>query len=480
MADDPRDTPAPKTPWLEVFAAAAIAVLHAVALSGRLHPDEVYQSLEPALHKAFGYGILAWEWIAPADPAHATQPWGIRNWAVPTLFAWLLQAAHALGIDSVWGRRVVLALPQWALHAAMLGAAWRFAARRVGATLARPALWLLAVYAPVVWFGGRTMSEAFSVAFLAWGLERLDDEADTRWHQAFLGGLLLGCAQVTRYGSAAVIVPAMLWLLVTRRWRTFGLATLGGLVVAVALGALDLATWGEWFHSMRAYVEFNVLSGKAAQSFGALPAWWYVTCFVVAPWAVLGLVLWRWNTPARSWLFVAAALGYLAAISATSHKEERFLYPTLVLLAIAGTPAFVEWAWRRRAVPTVRIVTVLLVLGNVGFFVFPNPFAPQRKEQFQLERLASRDATGLILMNEGQWGAGGYFYAGGNKPWCTCDFPRDPCFQYFARDPRVNRAVYWSNANPAEGTRDQDSIAAFEAFGFRVLETRGQATLLGR
>lgn len=480
MADDARDTTAPKTPWLEVFAAASIAILHAVVLSGRLHPDEVYQSLEPALHKAFGYGILAWEWVTPPEPVRHLQPWGIRNWAVPTLFAWLLQGAHALGIDSVWGRRVVVALPQWALHAAMLGAAWRFAARRVGDKLARPALWLLALYAPVVWFGGRTMSESFSVAFLAWGLERLDDEADARGYQAFLGGLLLGCAQVTRYGSAAVIAPAMLWLLVTRRWRVFGFATAGGLVVAVALGALDLATWGEWFHSFRAYVDFNVLSGKAAQSFGALPAWWYLPRLLLAPWAVLGLVLWRWNKPARSWLFVAAAVGYLAAISATSHKEERFVYPTLVLLSLAGTPAFVEWVWRRRAVPTVRIVTLLLVLGNVACFVFPNPFAPQRKEQFQLERVASADATGLILMNEGQWGAGGFFYAGGNKPWCTCDFPRDPCFQVFGRDPRVNRAVYWSNANPAEGTRDQDSIAAFEAFGFHVLEQRGQATLLGR
>lgn len=478
---DASATPAPKkTPWPEVFAAASIALLHALVFSGRLHPDEVYQSLEPALHKAFGYGVLAWEWQVPADAARHVQAWGIRNWAVPTLFAWILQAAHALGVDSVWGRRIALALPQWALHAAMLGAAWRFAARRVGEKLARPALWLLAVYAPVVWFGGRTMSESFSVAFLAWGLERLDDDADSRWHVAFLGGLLLGFAQVTRYGSAAVILPAMLWLLVTRRWRSFAFATAGGLLVAFGLGLLDLVTWGEWFHSMRAYVEFNVVSGKAAQSFGALPAWWYLARMIVAPWAVLGLVLWRWNQPARSWLFLVAALGYLATISATAHKEERFLYPTLVLLAIAGTPAFVEWGWRRRKELVARVLVPLTVAAGGLYFVFPSPFAPQRQEQFQLERLASRDATGLILMNEGQWGAGGYFYVGDNKPWCTCDFPRDPCFQYFARDPRVNRAIYWSNADPAEGTRDQDSIAAFEAMGFRVLERRGQATLLGR
>lgn len=478
---DASDPPAPmKMPWLEVFAAASIAILHAVVFLGRLHPDEVYQSLEPALYKAFGYGVLAWEWQVPADAAHHAQPWGLRNWAVPTFFSWMLKAAHALGVDSVGGRRIAIALPQWALHAAMLGAAWRFAARRVGEALARPALWLVATYAPVVWFGGRTMSESFSAAFLAWGLERLDDEGDRRWQQAFLGGLLLGFAQVTRYGSAAVILPAMLWLLATRRWRSFAFAAAGGLLVALGLGLLDRLTWGEWFHSLRAYLQFNVISGRAAQAFGASPWWWYLTRLAVAPWAVLGLFLWRWSKPARSWLFLVASLGYFAAISATAHKEERFLYPALVLLAIAGTPAFVAWAWRRRRALAARVLAPLTVAGGLLFFVLPSPFAPQRQAQFQLLRRASKDATGLILMNEGLWGAGGYFYVGGNKPWCTCDFPRDPCFQAFARDLRVNRAIFWSNANPAEGARDQEALAAFEAFGFRVLERRGQATLLGR
>jgi hypothetical protein len=466
-------------PWLEVFGAALFAVLHAVVLSGRLHPDEVYQSLEPALNKAFGYGVMAWEWQVPPEPLRSQQPWGIRSWAVPTLFAWLFQAAHALGVDSVWGRRIAVALPQWALHAAMLGAVWRLSARRVGKKLARACLWLVAMYPPIVWFAGRTMSESFSVAFLVWGLERLDDAEDTRWTKAVLGGLLLGLAQLTRYGSAAVIVPAMLWLLATRRWRVFGFATSGGLVAALAMGAIDKATWGEWFHSFFAYVEFNVTSGRAAQTFGAEPTWYYGAHFFIAPWAALGLLLWRWNRAARSGLFVAAALGYLAAISATSHKEARFVYPTLVLLSVAGTPAFVEWFWRRRNDTFARVLAPLAIAGGLSFFVFPNPLAPQRKEQFQLERAASAEATGIVLMNEGLWGAGGYFYAGGNKPWCTCDFPQESCFQRAAHDARFNRGIYWSGG-PAEAERDAAAVAAFEAAGFRVVERRGQATLFAR
>lgn len=474
-----QESPPLRVPWLEVSVAAGLAVLHAVVVSGRLHPDEVYQSLEPALRKAFGYGVVAWEWVMPGDPAHHPQPWGLRNWAVPTLFAWLLQAAHALGIDSVWGRRVAVALPQWALHAAMLGAVWRLAARRVGAALARPSVWLVAAYAPVVWFGGRTMSESFSAAFLVWGLERLDDDAPG-WRAAFTGGALLGLAEVTRYGSAAAIAPAMLWLLVTRRWRAFGLAAAGGALVALGLGLLDLVTWGAWFHSLRAYLDYNLLSGQAARAFGAEPWWWYFARFAVAPWAALGLLLWRREARARTWMLLVPAVGYLAAITATAHKEARFLYPALVLLTVAGTPAFVGWVARRRTSAVALASGVAAVLGGVALYVVATPFAPQREAQFQLQRLASSEATGLVIMNEGLWGAGGFFYLGGDKPWCTCDFPHDGCFQAARRDARFNRAVYWSNADPREGTRDADAIAAFEAAGFHVLETRGQATLLAR
>jgi hypothetical protein len=474
------ETPTPKTPWAEVALAALPALFHALWFLGRLHPDEVYQSLEVALHKVYGFGIVAWEWQVPANTGPGAQPWGIRNWAVPGVIAGLFKLAAALGIDSVMGRRVLVALPQTALHAAMLAAVWRLAARRVGAPAARLALWLVALYGPVVWFGARTMSESLSVAFLVWGLERLDDEgaAPRGWA---LGGVLLGFAQVTRYGSAAVIAPAMLWLLVTRRWRPFAFATAGGLLVAAGLGLLDKVTWGEWFHSFIHYVRFNVLSSSAAQQFGALPWWHYLQRLLVAPWAAVGFWCWRGAPAQRAGLSVAAGVGYLLAISATAHKEDRFVYPTLVLLVVAAAPAFASWALARwKAGGAGRLAAGALAAAQLAFFVFPSPFDVQRKEQFQLTVKASRGATGLVVMNEGLWGAGGYFYLGRDIPWCTCDFPHDGCFQVAAKDARFNRGIYWSNGGEAERERDARSIAAFEQAGFRVVERRGQATYFER
>lgn len=470
LVDRPPTPPTPRTPWLEVLAAALPAALHAVFFLGRLHPDEIFQALEPALQHAFGFGVQAWEWRV-----------GLRNQAVPIFFSWFLRAAHSIGIDDVWWRRVVLEVPQYFLHAAMLGAVFRLSARRLDARLARWCLWLTALYGPIVWFGGRTMSESFSVAFLAWGIERLDDTEGkgTEDTASLLGGVLLGLAVVTRYGSAAVVAPAMLWLLLTRRFRTFSFATAGGLVVAVLLGALDRFTWGDWFHSFRAYVTFNVLTGEAATRFGAQPFWFYSgRLLLLAPWGALGLLLWRWEKPARAWMPFVAGLGYFLAISATPHKEDRFIYPTLVLLSLAGTPAFVAFVARRWEERRVQALLAAALLGGLAFFVFPTPWDPERKEQFQLEALASRTATGLVILNEGLWGTGGFFFLGRNIPWCQCDFPSEPCFVDAMRDQRVNRGLYWSSGNEPE--RDRIAQQAFERADFRLALVRGHAQLFER
>ena len=51
-------------PLLLALGCALPAALEAVLQLGRLHPDEVFQFLEPANVQAFGYGTLAWEWDA--------------------------------------------------------------------------------------------------------------------------------------------------------------------------------------------------------------------------------------------------------------------------------------------------------------------------------------------------------------------------------------------------------------------------------
>ena len=79
-------------------------------------------------------------------------------------------------------------------------------------------------------------------------------------------------------------------------------------------------------------------------------------------------------------------------------------------------------------------------------------------------------ATGLLIVNEGLWGSGGYFYLGKNIPWATCDWPSDFNFQRAMRDHRFNRCVSY----------DGRAISELQAAGFRLIDQIGLASILER
>ncbi len=455
--------------WLVLCTLAALPSIMAVAQLGRVHPDEVYQVLEPAWYRAHGYGVLAWEWKE-----------GIRNWAIPGLFSWLLRLCSALGIDHPLGYRTVLEVPQYALHLAALAAVERWSRRTLPMREAWLATALVALYRPVLDYAGRTLSEAFSAAFLVLAFERLaasesEESSARRFRRGAVAGALLGLAVVSRYGSMVFVLASLGWVLWRREWRVLGGWVAGGAAVALGLAVLDWLTWGAPLHSLWAYTRFNVFSGKAAEWFGSEPADFYVPLWlkVLPLWSWLGL--WGVLRRHRSALpFLVCSVLYVLAISATAHKEERFLYPAVVLWAVGTAPATVALLTSLRAIQT-RTVAVLgaLVLSVV---ILKRIDPPKKREHFQAIVRAARSpqARGLLILNEvpneDVWGAGGYFYIGRDIPWLTADRPEDDNFQAAMRDPTYNRVV----------TFRRMAVPALEQHGFSVVEQIGRATVLAR
>lgn len=441
---------------------ALVPAVVAVAELGRLHPDEVFQVLEPANLRAFGYGIVAWEWEV-----------GLRNWAVPGLFAGLLKLGDLLGVRDPLARRIWLELPLAALHFAMLLAVHRITARKLPARARAWALWsipLVGLFGPVVHFAGRTLSESYSTALVVLALERLESTDERGGLAAASGGALLGLAVVARYGTAVVVLAALAWLALNRSPRTLVVSAASGLAVALALGALDWATWGAPFHSFARYVEFNVVSGQAATQFGTEPWWFYLPqlgWLALCIWPALAFARSRRSEGSR--LLEFSALAYLVAISLTPHKEVRFCYPSLVLLLVAATPHWLALLARIQRVRAQQAV-VASVLAGPALLLFETPFQPERGAQFRMVVTASRSATGLVLVNEGVWGSPGYFYLGKNIPWFACDVPADERFIQAMATPTFNRAVTW----------DDRALAELRQAGFAVLKTDGRAKLLGR
>src|SRR3981081_4565196 len=66
---------------------------------GMSWPDEIYMSLEPGHHLAFGYGLLPWEYVQ-----------GARTWLLPFLVAVVMKASALLGVTEAPGYLWVLRL----------------------------------------------------------------------------------------------------------------------------------------------------------------------------------------------------------------------------------------------------------------------------------------------------------------------------------------------------------------------------------
>ncbi|MGQ0507022.1 MAG: glycosyltransferase family 39 protein [Myxococcaceae bacterium] len=438
--------------------------LLAVLQLGRIHPDEVYQALEPAYWRVHGYGVLAWEWQE-----------GIRNWFIPFVLAGLLKACGWLGISHPVGYRAVLELPQLGLHLASLAAIYRFFSRRLSPRASLMALITVGVYGPLLTFAGRTMSESISTSFFLIAVDLLDREpaAPNNRRSALVGGLMLGLTVVTRYGSSVLVLGALLWLLARRRFLTAGLAIAGGLVIAAGLAVLDWRTWGKPLHSFFAYLDYNVISGKGAQRFGAEPFTFY------------GHILLRWSA---FWIFPAlylevrqvlrersaslpllVAFFYLLAISITPHKEPRFVYPTLILLVVGTAPALFSWLDALTRADLRAALSSLILCASVSpFFFMPD----LRDDQFRalVKATRSEKATGLLIVNEGLWGAGGFFYLGKRIPWATCDWAADANFRGAMSSPVINRVI----------TFEGRELDALRANGFRVVDQIGRETILER
>jgi len=446
-----------------MFLLAAPASLVAVLQLGRLHPDEVYQALEPAYFRVHGYGILAWEWRD-----------GIRNWALPLALAALLKLCDVVQISNPRVYRAVLELPQLALHAWALGAAYRFARRRLdGERSALLATALIALWGMTLAFAGRTLGESISASFLLVAFEALDREEDDARAGA-LGGLALGLAVVARYGSAVFVLAGLASLALRRRWRALGAAVGAGAVVAAGLAALDWATWGRPLHSLLAYADFNVLSGRGAQTFGAAPPGFYAwPLFALTPlWVWPGLWLAASRERFRLSVPAAAAVLYVLAVAVTAHKESRFLYPAQALLALAAAPAFTRWALERAPRRREGLLAAAFASG-LGLFVLPPPdLADFRGDQFRAIVRAVRDpqASGLLIVGDGIWGVGGYFYVGKRIPWTVADSPQDRSFQDAVRAPQFNRAV----------TIEGHALAELQQAGFRITGQEGRETILAR
>ncbi|WP_224361480.1 hypothetical protein [Hyalangium versicolor] len=433
---------------LALLLGATLRVKLALTDDGIYWPDEVYQSLEPAHRLVFGYGLVAWEFIA-----------GARNWALPGLVAGLMGLARGLGLDTPAG---YLGFIKCVFALLGTGAAWgsyRLARSHGAVPLAAAAgASLVALSSVAIYFSPRAMSENASAVPVVWGLALALAPGASR-RVLVVSASLLGLAVMLRLQNGIFCVGLVALLAARRQWRDAGLA-LGLLTVwAFLFGLLDRLTWGSWFHSARVYLEFNFVQ-QGGNQWGTAPFEYYALVLLRAMKGVtlvaVGLsllALWR----ARGLALLAIVFYVLHAYQ--PHKELRFLIPLFPLVAaLAGVGLDVvlgEWKTFRIRAGLALIVAAMglgsavlasnLTFGDIGQYEQTRPQVSAYDDSGPINRLLEvagqqKDACGLKIEAPAHiaW-TGGYSYFHRNVPlyWFQGPDRGSGLFNYVITGPQV-------------------------------------------
>ncbi|HKQ45594.1 MAG TPA: hypothetical protein VJS47_09390 [Rhizomicrobium sp.] len=289
--------------------------------------DEIFQGPEAAHRLVFGYGLVPWEFA-----------YGTRSWIVALL------AAGPMAIAKQWGAGPELYLPLITALFASLGALTGLGVFLKARNFYGPAGAAAAAIAASCWidniyFGGRTLSEPLAAHLLILAV-LVAGPGVVRPAYLALGGFLAGAAFVTRLQIAPAIALLWLWPGVTK--QRFLLLSLGAAVALAGNALVDILTYGAPFAPLWGNLKFNFLLNGAA-SFGVSP-WSEYLRFLAYNWGASGVVFMGLALlgARRMPIFLVMAGVILAAHMLIGHKEYRFIFPAIAMLAILAGFGLVE------------------------------------------------------------------------------------------------------------------------------------------
>jgi hypothetical protein len=303
-----------------------LRVSEALKTSSLAHPDEIFQTLEPAHRLAYGYGVVTWEWRD-----------GIRSWVFPAFLAGIMRATDWMGSHSAgYLHGVACSLSLISLTTIWFGFMW--AKRTSGMTAAIIAAGCCAIWYQLVDFGGRALTEVVATHLLLPGLYLgVYGEGLPERKRLFLAGIFCGAALSLRIQLTPAIAFAVFYFC-RADWRKRIIPVALGLMVPIlAFGIVDMLTWSYPFQSFVRYFWVNVVEGRSA-AYGVEPWYWYFVILLgtMGPMLIFAVVGVR-----QSPFLGCVALIIFVSHSVLSHKEVRFVYPlvpiviTLAALGIA-------------------------------------------------------------------------------------------------------------------------------------------------
>ena len=310
---------------LPLVLAAAFLARGAVALSGdfALHPDEIFQYLEPAHRAVFGHGVMYWEYL-----------YGARAWLVPGLVAGVLKLFDVIGLGEPHSYTVGVELVFCAISLAIPAGMYFAARRHFGETAARAALIAGAFWYELCGFAHKPMTEFVATAPLLLTLWIAVRSGSVALKPGMWAALLAVLATAIRPQYAPV--AAVLFGLVVLRSQHKPAMLLAAAGMALAVGVFDAVVWDRGlFHSYVTNIRFNLVMGE--QRTEESPPWQYLAWLFTAHGGLsVACLLAAAFSPRRYALLLVLIALILGVHSMQPHKEYRFVFAAVPLLLMIG------------------------------------------------------------------------------------------------------------------------------------------------
>lgn len=347
-------------------------------------PDEHFQILE---FMAMKLGITApadlpWEFAAKARPFFQ-----------PFVYFLIAKPLTVLGLTDVfwlvWVLRLItgaFSLLSLAIFARFFVASLPRETERYGYARLLPFMGFL----PYLFV--RTASETASAALLSLALVFAARGAKSA-RQLFWAGLLCGAAFECRFQAAFLVVGLFGWLAIEARsgWKSLAAFVSGGLLVVAASALIDRWGYGVWCFPPWNYVDVNLVQGVASKVFGSSP--WYAYFYleagtIFAPITIvlmIAMVVASIRNPHH--IITWATVPFFVAHCLSAHKEERFLFPLVILATAWPILAFAPgrnfavfdrfWDWRHSWIA--KFVGFTAVAAMLFLAIYPFGIRPHMK-----------------------------------------------------------------------------------------------------
>lgn len=360
---------------------------------GFIHPDSLFQVLEPAHIMVYGYGLVPWEYEAGVRPA------------LPVAAAAILMDIQDKTLGYNPGRLTsILDISSAACLLLIIVITTRFGRIHYSKKAGDYAGLFCGSSAILLFWGSRFSPDIFATLFATTSYYLALTGRGVR--KTLLAGASMGMGFIIMYRSGVLLIPLTAYLLLKEREKAVYF-TAGFLVFALLQGFIDLAAYGSFLHSPISFVMQNI--GGNMDYFGSQHSLYNLLAFILHLPAFYACIYCLRGD--RKDIIPASLLFFTVFYSLIGHKQVRYMVPALpffMLCAGAGLERFTRELGEYEG----KAAAGFIAMAVFTAFIIPHGFMgygtddPERAMRYVSRQ---KDLEGLAYTGIWSWGYGSYF-----------------------------------------------------------------------